>query len=395
MDDEIQIFAEGRPAAPPYSQEAKQEARRRLVHEARSGRRFRFPRFGWQVAGAFGLTVVLVGGVSVALSSGQGGQGNVGSSAVVSTEPQLTFPELSPRAGQFLLIESETMYTSEGQGEDGAQSRYLYRTARYFYRSVDGSAPGLLRIEGRSPQQWPGWTIPKEAESWQGSEWMEIDGHCPGTPDASRTDYAYLSTLPADAAGMRDYLYQRAGDKVSPDESAFTAFGDLVRETYMPLAQRKALIEAAKTIPGTQVAEGVEDSAGRKGTAIGRMNTLGQLVQQIFDQESATFLGERATVVEEKAAQAPAGTVLALTAQLKVSVVDALPQAEGVTSDSSCEMATQQPEVKPTQTITPTPIPSDEASVPTSMPTSIPTEEASEVTITSTFQGDATPTPTR
>jgi hypothetical protein len=70
MDDEIVPFADGRPAAPAYPPHAREAARRRLLSEAAGPRRFRLPRLGWQAVGAFGLTVALVGGVGVALSSG-------------------------------------------------------------------------------------------------------------------------------------------------------------------------------------------------------------------------------------------------------------------------------------------------------------------------------------
>ncbi|MFI6326224.1 CU044_5270 family protein [Nonomuraea sp. NPDC050556] len=398
MDDEIRMFAEGRPSAPPYREEARQEARRRLVRETQGRGGFRLPRFTLQVAGAFALTVVLVGGVSVALTSGSGSQGSVGS-ASVSVEPQLTFPELTPRPDQYLLVESETMFTSEGDG------RYLYRTYRKFYRPVDGNRQGLLWIEGRSPKEWPGNPLPESAKDWQGGSWMEIDGHCPGTSDAFRNDYAYLSTLPTDAEEMKKRLYKPApeGKDISPDQEAFTAFGDMVRETYLPLAQRKALVEAVKTIPGVEVAEGVEDSAGRKGMALGRVSETGQLAQWIFDPETYTFLGERGTVVDAAKAQAPVGSVMALTAQLKVTVVDALPEVEDADKDGSCEMATQQPTNAPTPMPT-GPSPSDSAAPTDSVaPTPTPTGSAppsDEFTVSSTLRPEATitktvtPTPT-
>lgn len=380
MDDEIRTFADGRPAVPPYPMEAREAARRRLLQEARGKAGFRFPRIGLQVAGAFGLTVLLVGGVSVALSSGQGaGPESVGSAAVASVEPQVTFAELEPKPGQYLLFESDTMHTSESMGEGGVQSRHLYRTHRTFYQSVE-TAGGLLRIEGLEPKAWPGQPLPKEAKSWQGGEWMQIDGHCPGTSDAYRTDYAYLSTLPADAEAMRARLYDRDSDD-SMDEAAFTAARDLLRETYMPLAQRKALFEAMKTIPGVEVAEGVEDSAGRKGTALGRP-WVGRNAQMIFDPASFTVLGERETVIDEKVAGAPVGTIVGHTAQLKVSVVDALPEVDA-TQDSSCESATMQPQPS-ANSVEPTPMPT-----PTSDATVNPVPMPTGVSIT------VTPTPTK
>ncbi|MEU9889700.1 hypothetical protein [Sphaerisporangium sp. NPDC051011] len=73
----------------------------------------------------------------------------------------------------------------------------------------------------------------------------------------------------------------------------------------------------------------------------------GILEQHIFDPETFTYPGERGTVADAKVAGAPAGSVLALTAQLKVSVVDALPEAHDASKDGSCEMTTETAEPSP------------------------------------------------
>ncbi|WP_181871596.1 CU044_5270 family protein [Sphaerisporangium album] len=356
MSDEIQQFTDARPSAPPYPERARRAARDRLLDEAAGRRRSWRPRLrpGWQAVGAFALTVTMVGGVAVALSSwsqrsgpaagagaGTPGTADPASAATesVAVAPPVQGAELNPRPGQYIAVESETMYTSESFGAAGITGRYLYRTHRKIWKSVDGNAAGLLWIEGRAPKKFPGWPLPAEAENWKGGGWNEIAGHCPSWPDDTRTDYAYLSKLPADPAAMRAYLYRtRGGD--NPDQQAFTTLGDTFLENYLPRAQRQALFEAAKTIPGVEEKAGVKDSAGREGVALGRVSR-GILEQRIFDPETFMFLGERGTVVDAKIAEAPAGSVLALTAQLKVSVVDALPEAKDASKDGSCEMTAE------------------------------------------------------
>ncbi|MET8141453.1 CU044_5270 family protein [Sphaerisporangium sp. NPDC005288] len=361
MADEIQSFRDGRPDAPPYRPGAREGARRRLLAQAANGSRARprlfrtgVPRTGWQAAAAFGVTLALVGGVGVALSSRPAPVPRPAAVATaaspepatdaVSLAPSVDGTELHPRPGQFVLVESETMYTmstvstvstASSAGPQGG-THYLYRTKRKIWQSADGTARGLLSIEGLPSKPWPGESLPADAKGWPGEQWHDIAGHCPGTPDDSRTDYAYVSTLPADEAGMREHLYARPGGKVGADDEAFTAVGDLVRESYLPRAQREALVAAAKTIGGVEVAEGVEDAAGRRGTAVGRARD-GVLTQLIFDPATSMYLGERGTVVDAKAAGAPVGSVLALTARLKTSVVDELPQVGGTERDSSCE----------------------------------------------------------
>ncbi|WP_188190231.1 CU044_5270 family protein [Nonomuraea sp. SYSU D8015] len=361
-EDEIRVFAEGRPAVPPYRAEARAQARERLLAEARRGGRFRLPRFGWHAAAAFAVTIALVGGVGMTLSRQGGGTTSPVQSAVLSDQ-------LDPRPGQYILIESDTMYPSYAYGKNGEESRHLYRTHRKIWQSVDGGKDGLLMIKGLDPKPWPGRELPpSDVTGERETGWTALPS-CPGRQDG-RTDYAYMSTLPADAAAMREHLYKRSteseGKDISADMAAFTYVGDLVRETYLPKAQRDALFEAAKAIPGVEVAEGVEDSAGRKGVALGRRDPQGTLTQIIFDPATHMFLGERQTVVEDKGVGAPAGSVLALTAQLNVSVVDELPEAptEGREA-ASCGPAplpdNEPPSVGSTET--PEPPPTSEATI--------------------------------
>ncbi|MEU0567583.1 CU044_5270 family protein [Nonomuraea sp. NPDC005983] len=359
MDDEIRVFAEGRPAAPRFEEDARARARERLVQETRGGRRFRLPRLGWQTAAAFGVTVTLVGGVAVTLSAQGTGAGGPGTSVSAAVIPH----ELDPKPGQFILVESDTMFTSESFSKDG-NTHYLYRTHRKIWQSVDGSADGLLLIEGREPKPWPGEQLPKEAKDWQGSSWGQL-ASCPGRMGDYRRDYAYLSTLPTDPAALRERLYKDVTKDTSKgqdaDARAFKDVSDLFRETYLPRPQREALFEAAKAIPGVQVAEGVEDSAGRKGVALGHVSPWGTLEQLIFTPDTHMLLGERATVVDEKLAKAPKGSLLALTAQLNVEVVDELPDAPDASKDDSCSMSTAEPATatptaEMTATAEPTPI---------------------------------------
>lgn len=374
MDEEIKIFADARPVVPPYREEARRAARQALLDAATglgdsrhrgslwsalrmAGRGGNRPpgqlwRFGWQVAGAFGVTLALVGGVSVVLArqeppaTGQNVAAPLEESAkVVDTH----FPELHPKPGQYVLIKSQTMYTAEVDGEV-----YLYRTERSLYRSADGNAAGLIQIKALPPKPYPGRSLPPVARN-EGTgtvEWLEIARQCPGWSSDARRDYAYLSGLPADPDGMRDFLYRKAAQKDDPDSAAFDNAGDLVRETYMPKAQREALFTAIAAIPGVERAEGVQDSAGREGVALGRQ-VGGVLTQLIFDPETFAFLGERGTVVKDEFYGAPAGSLVAHTAQMSVEVVDRLPKVSLPEPDSSCEMSISTPEPTPEVSVSP------------------------------------------
>jgi hypothetical protein len=153
---------------------------------------------------------------------------------------------------------------------------------------------------------------------------------CGGVPDHARTDHAALKRLPTDPEGMRAHLYtgDRGGD--SKDEAAFTAAGDMLRETYMPPAQRAALFKAVGTIPGVEATGRAPDAAGREGVGVGRVGLDGVRYELIFDAETYELLGERGIVVDAKAAGSPVGSLVASTAQLSVGVADEAPGAEEV-----------------------------------------------------------------
>ncbi|GLW08184.1 hypothetical protein Misp01_33140 [Microtetraspora sp. NBRC 13810] len=350
MNDEFDTFARLRPAAPPYPPRARAEARRRLLDAARrdsGGRRpawlARFrpvtPRGAWQAAGAFALTAAMVGGVTVALSGGTGEvRGPAVSRAVASDPPPApeTFPgEPNPQPGKFIRIDSEMMFTSEGDG-----GKWLYRSKRAFYRAVDGRSDGLLWSESLAPKAFPGLPLPEQAKRTpSGGGWNEVDGLCPGRPQDNRRDYVHLAGLPADEQAMLNLLYRHV-DREFADREAFHTATDMLRETYMPRAQRQALLKAIAMIPGVEPAQDVADSAGRKGAALG-MTQDGVLTQLIYDPLTSMFLGERGTIVDEKTGGGPVGGVVALTAQTSVTVVDKLPEAPDAAKDSTCEMAAE------------------------------------------------------
>lgn len=356
MDDEFKDFVDGRPAVPPYRPEARARARERLLREARRG--FRLPRLGWQVVATFGVTVTLVGGVAVALTGQGGGPDGTSTAGAVNRTAAQYFPELHPKPGQFILIESDTMYGATVGRAGGEPTRHLYRTHRKIYQSVDGRADGLLLIEGLAPKPWPGEKLPENARQLEPPtrSWLAA---CPGQRGDRRDDYSYLSTLPADPERMRQRFYQDDPGDRPADEAAFDAAGELVRETYLPKAQREAVFKAIKAIPGVEEAQEVQDSAGRTGVALGRL-TNGTLHQLIFDPETHTLLGERGTVVDAKAAGAPEGSLVAHTAELSVTVVDKLPEADDVDGDGTCAPQSVPAEPTPSPTVTVTGQPRDD-----------------------------------
>ncbi|MEZ0072221.1 CU044_5270 family protein [Planotetraspora sp. GP83] len=355
MSDEIEMIAQARPEAGPYSMTAKMDARRRLTTASPKRRPYGIAFAG--VATVAAASVVAVGVLAPAQHTGTNGAGSQstgtqgtgtlgtgGSGSAVVALPKISkmsaeevlgraaraVTDLTPRDDQFIKVSSQTMYGAFGggavntdMGQTSEGTRYLYRTKRTIWLSADGKKDGSLKIDYLEPRAYPGWPIPPEAHKQTGTEWNRLPA-CPTVPD---TAYTELKKLPADVDGMRAYLYARDGGENPPHVGAWTAVGDLLRETYMPAAQRAALFKAAATIPGVTVSENAEDAAGRTGIGVGRVSA-GIREDIIFDPKTYELLGERGVVVDEKEAKSPVGSLVASTAQLEVSVDDNAPPVD-------------------------------------------------------------------
>ncbi|MEU7939954.1 CU044_5270 family protein [Microbispora bryophytorum] len=341
MTDEIDLVARERPDVAPYSLAAKAAARRRLTDPAKRPARPR-PRpylllaggtALLAAAGAAAVTTILTGPQTpagpqtrpVAVSAGVVRLPKVSnmSAEEVLGKAARAVTDLSPRDDQFVTVSSQTMYEATVVGEDKKESRYLYRTKRTIWLSADGTKDGALKVENLEPRAYPGWPIPPEAYREKGTEWMRL----PACNSVRDTAYTSLRKLPADPEKMRAYLYDRPRGDNPPDTGAWTAVGDLLRETYVPAPQRAALFKAAATIPGVTVNESAEDAAGRTGIGVGRVSG-GVRAEIIFDPSTYELLGERGIVVDEKEAKAPTGSLVASTAQLEVTVDDTAPKVD-------------------------------------------------------------------
>ncbi|MFI6477479.1 hypothetical protein ACIBH1_06085 [Nonomuraea sp. NPDC050663] len=350
MDEEIRFFADNRPGAPPYPDEARARTRQRLE------RRVRRPRFLQPALAAFALTIALVAGVTVVLSGGGGSD-----EAAVAV-----LPELDPRPGQFVVIETQHAYTDE----NGRTTTFHTRT----WQPVDQrNGLGITENAGGEVPHW----IPPESVAFGRAE-------CPQSLDVARVDYTYLGGLPEDPTAMREWLEARmVGDG---EQVEFWELEPFLQDTYLPPAQRRALFEAIKALPGAQVVENVADGAGRTGPAV-RFETVGVglpgggevtvMEHLVFDPETFTFLGSRIT-----------GGGTRTSARITQTLVEA-PQA---VRDGGCLAGpAQQPVPSPTETghvwMTPQPSPS----------TTVPDEEQPELEIRSTLTpepaGSVLPTP--
>ncbi|AWS43298.1 hypothetical protein DKM19_19865 [Streptosporangium sp. 'caverna'] len=237
--------------------------------------------------------------------------------------------DLAPKPGQFLAYELQIMFPVKLK-EGGKDVRYLDRSLLKVWLPVEGSPlDGVVSSEHLAPKPFPGEPLPAEARRREGgiAEPSKPTGY-DIRPDYRRTDYAHLSRLPTDPAGMREHLYRGLEQDPLADYTAWGNVGSMITQAYMPSAQRAALFRAAGTIPGVETVDEAEDAAGRRGVAVAMVNKFGGVRHEyIFDSTTYLYLGERVVVVDAATAGAPEGTLLTSTAQLKVEVVDHAPEA--------------------------------------------------------------------
>lgn len=300
----------------------------------RRTRRRVFVRLG--VAGGLAAAAVAAG-VAVSVGSGPGSPQSpvvlpsaVAPAAVMQTlghaaDAALRQPELHPRPGQFLVFRSQEREEVDSSSDQGS-TRYLSNVRRTVWRPVAGpDTKGVLEEEGLPPTAFPGTPIPPEARKEQGKRGPERLADYDGRADYLRNDYAYVSRLPTDTAGMRQHLYIGLKNDENSIVQAWQRVGGLLAEAYMPAAQRAALFRAAATIPGAEAVASAKDAAGREGVAVALTDGEGSRQEYIFDRHTHVYLGARTVVVDAAKAGAPKGTVTESTAQLSVQVSDTAP----------------------------------------------------------------------
>ncbi|GLH99663.1 CU044_5270 family protein [Phytohabitans aurantiacus] len=262
----------------PADADALARARLRLMDEARGGSAAMTraarprPRFGWRLAIAGGLSLVLAAGVAFAVAGGSSeGEPPTGSavrdaawilrSAAVAARQE---PELAARPDQFVYIETV---------QKGLTPKFT-GTER-MWRSVDGTRDGLVR--------------------WEPKAGAKTEEPVEGCATDSCTRYPGIkTTLPTDPEAMWQHLVTRAAADPVADE--FTIAFWTVRRSYVTPASRAALFEAMSRIPGIAVAEGVTDAAGRAGVAVERDG-----FSLIFDPKTYAYLGDRTAAAEGSA----------------------------------------------------------------------------------------------
>jgi hypothetical protein len=317
------LLRELRAELPPPAPQDLVAVRDRLVRQTRQAagqRSRRLPRLGWRLVVAGGLSLAVTAGLLVAQNLGVGGRPPAPSAEAAQVLHRAALaaaaePEPKIRDDQFVYVESTTMYMAVSDRDE----RWLQRTHRKIWLSVDGSKAGLVREKLLPPEALPGQPLPAGAKADRTGVWQDtpLEPITNSTPEM----LPYARELPTEPDRMLDYVYAHLQGENPRHEQAWITVGDLLRERLLPPKARAALFEAAARIPGVTVVRDSVDAAGRHGIAVAVVHD-GVRQELIFDPKTHRLLGERGVVVDAGKAGAPRGALVAWTAQLRSAVLD-------------------------------------------------------------------------
>ena len=238
-----------------------------------------------------------------------------------------------PRPGQFIYVSSVTTYLSQTMENGGATKSWLYSTDRRIWLSVSGRKAGVLWERELPNKKLPWGPTPPPVTAGRTS-WTPLQAPAvcprsgpPGCLPTLRGTSEFLTTLPTDPAQLRSWIYQHPDGGQPVNDQAWTDIGDMLREMLVPPKLAAALFRVAATIPGARVIPHVTNVLGRPGIAVARFDSGSQAnAALIFDPHTYQLLGEGQVLAAPVRGEGPAGTVIAATAQLSVTVVDHLPR---------------------------------------------------------------------
>lgn len=240
--------------------------------------------------------------------------------------PQIVTVEQGQRNGATLLLNRMAAAAADRPGPSPGEGGYVYIRSRGAFAEV-GDGPARLQPV-REREVW----IPRDERGDGLLREPFVDLPIIGViPEremlTDMTPNAELVDLPSDPDELLAKLYRERHER-GPGNSragaAFTAIGDLLRESLVPPQTSAALYRAAAKISGVEVVRGVTDAAGRRGIAVAHTERS-RRNEWIFDEQTYEYLGERSYLVVATG-DGPAGTMLGTTAVLQRAVVSKLGQ---------------------------------------------------------------------
>ncbi|MEU9536578.1 CU044_5270 family protein [Streptomyces sp. NPDC048213] len=270
---------------------------------------------------------------------------------VLFTTLAVTGPDETPRTaatataprGAAVLLDRIATVASKSDALDVTDGQFVY--VRTLQAGNEGKFGGPVKLG--KPGEREVWMTQKSGPVIDEGLIHEDGRYYPitvGVPDGerpvgypaglNRPTYTWLASLPTDPDALlrrlageitadQDARNTPAGER-DPDQDAFDAIGELLRETLMPPRTAAALYKAAARIPGVSVDSDAVDAAGRHGIGVARDNTrAGWRTAWIFDAATLEYLGERSYLIRDSS-MGRKGTVTSRSAVLERAVVDAL-----------------------------------------------------------------------
>jgi hypothetical protein len=137
-----------------------------------------------------------------------------------------------------------------------------------------------------------------------------------------------IAALPRDPSALLNLIHTLTiGQGSSPDGEALVWIADALRSGAVPAEIRAALYNAAAMIPGVEITEKQANLNGATGIAIGRLETVNGIRQDlIIDPNTGQLIGERQVLTRGYGPDYfPVGTVIRWTA-ITTTVVDSAPE---------------------------------------------------------------------
>lgn len=343
--DELELLREMRKDQPVIKDSVINGGREQLLQriipgaiKTRKKRRSKALRITLTSVAALGLATALVASNVMGFA---GVQGNATAEAaeVLNNAAELTIKTADPVVGpgQYLKVDSTNLWLTmtgahnppDGVGAHG-ELEWLDTEKMAMYVPSDRGEEWVWERSGRIPTDFfsedaKQFALKQAKEMGDTSELLRGNhGAFYGAPSSFPSDQE-LAAYSRDPRVLLDSIHEATlGKGQSINGVALVFIADLLRTGVVPGDLRAALYKAAALIPGVTVMDNQATLDGQTGIAIGRVEGVSDMRQEIIiDPETGQLIGER-SVLTEALRTIPAGTVVGWTT-IRTSVVDAAP----------------------------------------------------------------------
>jgi len=347
--DELKLLRDMRKDVPGVTDAAVNQGREQLLRHtdpersgARNGKKTPRPRKALRIAimsvATLGLAAALVAGNVMGVSGPQG-MPSADAATVLNDAAELTIKTADPVVGpgQFLKVDSTNLWLSSYGTQDPAGKvgenidvHWLDTEKMSLYIPANRDEEWVWERSGRIPTTFFGEKSKEVAlnqakEMGDTSELLKGAGGAFYNSPSSFPDQKEMAAYSREPRMLLDGIYKRtAGAGQSVDGEALVYIADLLRTGMVPADLRAALYKAAALIPGVSVTDNQATLDGQTGIAIGRVEEVSHMRQDIIiDPATGQLIGER-SVLTEALGEIPAGTAVGWTT-IRTTVVDSAP----------------------------------------------------------------------